>query len=161
MPCVLSSSFHMSSSSPPERCPYRSCHTPFSAVLVFFLFLFFLFSFLTQNETDGVESDSDGVRHAQQNLHQLTLETIPHSGGLRPSRAREVWSHHRRGNAARRGNCTGRCANQHATPSHAPRLFGAMAKSLTNFLVSSDRRPPTSRATTTSGARPPWPRSSR
>ena len=24
----------------------------------------------------------------------------------------------------RRGNCTGRCASQHATPSHAPRLFG-------------------------------------
>ena len=36
----------------------------------------------------------------------------------------------------------------------------AMAKALTNFLVSSDQRPPTSRATTTSCARPRGPRSS-
>ena len=46
----------------------------------------------------------------------------------------------------RRGNCTGRCASQHATPSHAPRLFGtfpaaaqvcreAGARVTTNMLV--------------------------
>ena len=49
-----------------------------------------------------MESDSDGVRHAHQKLHQLTLEPVLHSGGLRPPRAREVWSQHRRGNAASR-----------------------------------------------------------
>ena len=49
-----------------------------------------------------MESDSDGVRHAHLKLNQLTLEPVPHSGGLRPPRAREVWSHHRRGNAVSR-----------------------------------------------------------
>ena len=49
-----------------------------------------------------MESDSDGVRHAHQKRNQLTLEPVPHGGGLRQPRAREAWSHHCRGNAVSR-----------------------------------------------------------
>ena len=48
----------------------------------------------------------------------FTLEPVPHSGGLRPPRAREVWSSPQWQcckSSKEEAHCTGRCASQHAT----------------------------------------------
>ena len=104
------------------------------------------FFFRTQNEINARNQTQTGARHANPQLHQLTLEPILPSCGLHPPRAREVWSHHRRGMANR--------AKNQAT-AHMPHVCArTMAKTLTNFPRTNDRR------ATTTCARPRGPMSS-
>ena len=114
-------------------------------------------TFFFNTEWDNhVESDSETVCVMRTKNKTNSPEPVPHTGSLRPPRARDVWSHHRRGNAvsrARKRRLHGLHRMRHAC-SVRFLIRGnswrarAMANALTNPPVSSDQRPPTSRATT-------------